>query len=192
MPIDYATLGPASGKLDVQRKNNFLINIGNGTDGWAAGLQLYVKSFPFPEIKNNNKTVRTGNLVTNYAGALAEISAVNMVCREYLDRKTSKTWMAWRDRVVNVKTGHIGLTSAYKVDGKLHKLPPGNASMTGVIDGTYQQTWDLVGIYPSSYKEDDYDQSDDGAEVLVTIGLVIDFVIPSGVTTAAWAGVKTT
>ena len=162
MPINYANLQVQASNADVQRKNNFRIEFAA-----LANMQLYLDSFPFPKQGNVIKDIRTGNMVSKYAGAFESTENVTIKYREYLDRTTSNALQAWREMVASSKSGAVFLSSSYKQQGTLTKLAPDNT------DGSFQE-WKLERCWLADYKEDDYDQGNDGDLVLVSCTLVVE------------------
>jgi phage-related protein len=169
MPINYGQLQTNASLKDVQRKNNFSIVFPSFL---TIDLQLYLDSFPFPKQGNVVKDVRTGNMVSKYAGAFEATENVSVKFREYLDRKTSDALQGWRAQVANQETGAVFLSKTYKQNGTLMKLAP---------DGTEGQAqfWTLERCWLADYKEDDYDQGNDGDLVLVTFTLVVENIYKS-------------
>lgn len=173
MTINYGGLQALASNKDVQRKNNFSITFqGTGNDiSIQSNMELYVDSFPFPKQGNVIKDLRTGNMVSKYAGAFEPTENVSVKFREYLDRATSTTLQAWRKAVGDAETGKVNLSSQYKAQGTLTKLGP---------DGEYApQAWTLERCWIADYKEDDYDQGNDGDLVLATFTLVVENVFLS-------------
>ncbi len=164
MAIVYKNLQTQASNADVQRKNNFSMTFPNylGSD-----MQLYLESFPFPKQGNVVKDVRTGNMVSKYAGAFEAAGNVVVKYREYLDRKTSQALFRWRTAVGSLDTGAINRSSSYKQTGTLTKFAPDGETVD-------QQVWTLSGCWLSDYQEDDYDQGNDGDLVLVSCNLVVE------------------
>ena len=191
MPIvlNATTFVPAGGAVNFepQRQNNFLLDLhiqGLGIVDSPDVLQLGLKSFPFPTEGNEVKEIRHGNMKVHYAGAFTGVDPVALVYRDYVDRPIATAWQRWRSKVGHYGTGNIGFASQYKATGILYKLPPGNSQ--GVanklsLDNSFVRKWNLVGIFPANYKETDYDQTNDGDQVEITINLSIDYILPDDV-----------
>jgi len=174
MAITYKSIHTRASNADVQRKNNFLIrffsadNSSNITDDFI----LYIDSFPFPKQSNSIRETASVNFSAKYAGAFESTENISVKFREYLDRNTSHMLSVWRSRCAHQATGCVLLPNQYYIQGELLKLSP-----TGNIEEEGTQTWALKNCWLADYKEEDYDNSDDGSLVTVSCTLVIERVV---------------
>jgi len=191
MPIifnanQFAPAGDAVA-FEPQRQNNFVAQIeppnAVGADGEGVKhLMVTLEKFPFPEEKSVKKSIKFQNTTIHYAGSQDPVSEITLTYRDFIDRQTALVWQQWRRAVMDTLSGNVGFAYQYKTKGTLFKLPPGNGAIAqNTSDFTYEndqytRKWGIFGVWPMSYKETDYDATNDGDIVTVEIGLSIDFV----------------
>ena len=156
---------------EPQRAHQFKLVIEGILD--APLIELSIKSAFPPSEKNEEVEIPYMNSRVWVAGKHSTEGGT-IVLHDYIDKKTTEVLMYWRYQVFNSKEGTMGYASVYKKAGILYYLPP-------TLDASSNdcQKWDLIGMWPTSFKKGapDYSSTD---LALIELVIKVDKFIPEG------------
>ena len=148
-----------SERFEPQRTNNFALIIA----GFPEDFTLSVVSFPLPTITNEVIEMQRGNTKVKLAGP-ASYDNKDIVVRDFIGSDIESLVEQWRIQVFNQRTEAIGWMRDYKRNGTMIQFAP---------DGTFQRTWTVEGMWPSSVTYGD--MSNEGGEVKkITMTIAFD------------------
>lgn len=157
--------GPAG--LEPQRMNNGLIyvTIPGMND---SVLQLAVQTFDLP--KENQNIVQVSHLNENrkFPGRV-DYGDIAVTLNDYIDLDVSNFIATWRKRVYNPANGKVGWKRSFAGQGHIDLFGP---------NGEYTRSFNLIGVWPSSYDPGQIDQSGDDI-IRVNLTLTIDKAVPA-------------
>lgn len=134
-------------------------------------LQLAIQTFDLPKESQNPIQVAHLNEKRKFAGGV-EYGDINCSFNDYIDINVAGFIQDWRRMVYNPVTGKIGWKRNYAGAGHISLYGP---------NGQYERTYDLIGVWPSSYDPGQVDQSNE--EIMrVSLVLTIDKAVPSTIT----------
>lgn len=145
----------ASAGWEVQRKNNFILSI-PGVGESEQLLILAVLSCALPTESNEVITLNYGNTNVKVAGP-ANTEGGSMVVRDYLQKDVELVLDNWRKEVWNKDTDAIGFAANYKRQARVIQYAP---------DGSYERTWKIEGLWPSSIAYGDLSNDDGGVKTI--------------------------
>lgn len=153
-----------NGAYEPQRTNNASLRIFLGDKGISEDdVVLALRTFPLP--KQSNGIIETDwmNEKRKFAGKVV-IDDMELGFEDYCDKDTAKLLWAWRLKVYNPLTGHVGLAKDYKARGEITLMAP---------NGTLQRLWKLQGCWPSNMDPGDIDMAGEEA-VRINLSMVVD------------------
>lgn len=149
----------ASAGWELQRRNNFEISI-SGVGESERLLTLAVVSGSLPSESNNPISVQYGNSEVKVAGTYT-IQSGTLVVRDFLQKDTEALIEEWRSLVYNKETDAVGFAANYKKQARVVQFAP---------DGSYERTWKIEGVWPSSVSYGDVGQTDNSIkEINITL-----------------------
>lgn len=129
----------ASQNFEVQRTNNFEIQVDNVSD--QRTLTLAVVSGFLPNESNEVITLNYGNTKTTVAGVSNFNNSGTLVVRDFIQKDVEKLIDDWRSTVTNKTNDSIGFAYDYKKNATVTQCAP---------DGSYERVWKLYGVWPSA------------------------------------------
>lgn len=149
----------ASAGWEIQRRNNFEISIA-GIGESERLLTLSVVSGALPSESNNVLNVQYGNTEIKVAGTYT-IQSGTLVVRDFIQKDMEAVIEEWRSLVYNKETDGVGFASDYKKQARVIQFAP---------DGSYERTWKIEGVWPSSVDYGSLSQSDNSLkEISITL-----------------------
>jgi len=164
--MSAAHLAPQGGGFEPQRKYDFEINL-FGVPG-AELIKLACVSAGVPDGTNEVINLPYLNEVIKVAGQ-AKWASVPLVVRDFVDQPVYSALMAWRKLVQDPATGNTGLASTYKKQGELSFIGP---------DGAAEKKFKMIGIWPSSVKDEGVSYAEGTAVHTITMTLECDKAMP--------------
>lgn len=148
---------------EVQRTNNFEIEISGLTGNTAEVIRLSVQSVKIPSLNLEVIELRHGNTTVKVAGAHS-YEGGDLVCVDAIGADTEMALFNWYQATYDPDTGYVGKAVDYKKVCRLHQYSP---------DGKTVRTWRLEGVFPTAFDpgELNYDGSD---KKTLTLSLSID------------------
>lgn len=131
----------ASEGYEVQRVNNFEIQIDGVGTKWDETIRLAVVSGFLPNESNEVISLNYGNTQITVAGAARPNNSGSLVVRDFVQKDVEGIIALWRSQVYDKTSDAIGFASNYKKTAKVTQCAP---------DGTYLRSWDLEGVWPSA------------------------------------------
>ena len=141
----------ASAGWEIQRTNNFEISI-EGVGEQERLLTLSVVGGSLPSESNNPIPVQYGNTTIQVAGVY-EIQAGSLTVRDFIQKDVERLIEEWRSTVYNKETDAVGFAADYKKQARITQFAP---------DGSFERTWKIEGVWPSSVNYGSVDQSNNG------------------------------
>ena len=179
MQIVQSRIAAAAGKMEPQRKNNFMVQIAApaGIPGGAgkadmAMIEQSLASFAFPSWSVELGETPWINEIRKWAKGPVKFEASDLVLNDYVDMGVADAIQKWSNAVFNLNTGQMGLAEHYKSNGTLILFAP---------DGSKDREWTLKQVWPRVVKIGDGDMSD-GGQVQITVTLEMDWVEPKKLT----------
>lgn len=145
----------ASAGWEIQRKNNFILSI-PGVGESEQLLTLAVVSCALPTESNEVITLNYNNTNVKVAGP-ANTEGGSLVVRDYLQKDMELVLDNWRKEVWNKDTDAIGFAANYKRQARVIQYAP---------DGSYERTWKIEGLWPSSIAYGDLSNDDGGVKTI--------------------------
>ena len=129
--------------------------ITNGSDV----IRLSVDSVSVPHFQVDDISVERGNSVVHFAGK-PKWNTGSMVCKDFVGLHTKEVLMAWQRLTYDPYTDRGGRGAEYKKKCTLIEY---------THDHDEIRRWDLVGVFPTSIDEGNFDKSkgEEGREITV-------------------------
>lgn len=140
----------ASAGFEVQRTNNFEIQVDMGSDAKQRILILAVVSGFLPNESNEVIALNYGNTQVTVAGAARPNNSGTLVVRDFIQEDIEQVIDQWRAKVYDKETDKIGFAADYKKSAVVTQYAP---------DGSLVRVWNMEGVWPSAvdYGQISYD-----------------------------------